>query len=88
LKIELNKGRQSLFWTRESLTIRKLKLLNFDSFIKMELLKAFYFYTNLKNQFQIFIFEKRDFFRSARTAQVEKQTMYLTITFDSYFQMS
>jgi len=37
LKIELNKGLQSLFWSSESITARKLKnLITFDSLIKME----------------------------------------------------
>jgi len=53
----------------------------------MEQFKAFYVYINLKNLFQILIFEKSDFFISARIAQVEKQTTYMAITFDSYFQM-
>jgi len=42
----------------------------------MEGLKAFYAYINLDNQFQIFVFEKSDFFKSAWTTLVEKQTTY------------
>jgi len=35
-----------------------------------------------------FYFWKKYFFQISRTIQVHKQTTYLTITFDSYFQMS
>jgi len=51
----------------------------------MEWFKDFYVCINLENQFQIFIFEKSDFFRSTQITQVEKQNIYLAITFDSYF---
>jgi len=63
LKIELNKGLQSLFKSRKSITICKPKLLvTFISLIKMKWFKDFHVYVNLENQFQIFVFEKSDFF--------------------------
>jgi len=44
----------------------KLKhLITFDSLIKMEWIKLFYVYINLENRFQIVIFEKIIFFKSA-----------------------
>ncbi len=36
--------------------------------------KAFPVYVDLENQFQIFIFEKSDFFLSTQVARAEKQT--------------
>jgi len=49
LKIE---GLQSLFWSRDSITTCKLKLLiTLIALIKMEWFKASYDYINLKKQF-------------------------------------
>jgi len=41
----------------------------------MKCFKAFYVYMTLENQFQIFIFEKNDFFLSARIAQLQKSNI-------------
>jgi len=38
----------------------------------MEWFKDYHAYINLENQFQIFIFEKSNFFKSTLPAQVEK----------------
>jgi len=35
------------------------------------MIKAFHIYKNLENQFQIFVYEKSDFFGFAQIAQVE-----------------
>jgi len=51
----------------------RLHLKNFDSLIEMEWFKAFYVYVNLEKWFQIFIFEKSDFFLFAQIAQLQKQ---------------
>ncbi len=53
----------------------------------MDWFKAFPIDIDLENQFQNFIFEKSDFFRSAQAAWVEKQTTFCTITFHLYTQM-
>jgi len=63
LQIELNKQLQNLFESRESISAHKLKLfITFDLLIEIERFKDFYVYINLEKQFQIFIFEKSDFF--------------------------
>jgi len=74
LKIELNIGLQSLFYSRKFITTHKLKhlIIQFDSLIKMDWFKALYEYINVENQFRIFIYEKSGFFIFAQTTQVEK----------------
>jgi len=42
----------------------------------MEWFKAFRAYIIEENQFQIFVFEKSDFFRSAQTAHLWKKVTY------------
>ena len=49
LKIEFNKGLQSFWWSKKSITSDKLKqFVTCGSLIKMELFNAFYVYVNVE----------------------------------------